>query len=144
MLLHLMHFLGVEVGRRILGAVHHAGLQCPVGLGEGHYLRIGAQRAICASSTLKDWMRIFKPLKSEAMSGFSHGRAMQALSRLTSTHALMMRSASSLMACAFNITGRSIILPSSATAAPSVFSTACNTRSAHATSSAVGANAACT
>ena len=40
-----MHFLRVEVGNRVLGAIDHAGLQRLVDLGEGHHLRNTPDRA---------------------------------------------------------------------------------------------------
>ena len=43
--LHLMHFLGVDVRWRVLGAVDHAGLQRLVDFRERQHLRVGAQRA---------------------------------------------------------------------------------------------------
>ncbi len=44
-LLHFIEFLGVEVGRRILGAVHHPGLQRLINLGERQHLWNGADGA---------------------------------------------------------------------------------------------------
>src|SRR5450759_4539317 len=44
-LLHLVHFLRIEVGGGILGAIHDAGLQCLIDLGKCHDLRRRTQRA---------------------------------------------------------------------------------------------------
>ena len=67
MLLHFMHLLGVEVGRRVLGAVHNAGLQRLIDLGEGHHLRNRADGAHLRVEHLGGLDAHLLPLKSSGI-----------------------------------------------------------------------------